>query len=293
VTEDCDGFYGFVFEGKDYPPERVEEATRAVQRHLGSGEIRRVNDALLQRLSEARKGREKASKKELLHDPEISTLVNTLVLVNQAWITTVIAGNIRRRAHLHGYSTEELFSAALTGEGVVGGVTNAILEYDSGGGAVFSTYLTRAIDNALALTPKQRKTIRRIEARTGPLHDHDEEGEGQGWVDRTALPPEAATVNRDLLEVVQSVIPQLPTSHQRRMATWMIDRIRATGELPLAREAAQIQRPRVSRERQIMEATVDNICRQIETDYPQLAEEGINGWEEFKEAFAEQGRTRR
>ena len=56
----------------------------------------------------------------------------------------------------------------------------------------------------------------------------------------------------------------------------------------MAREAAQMQRPRVSRERgrQIMEATVDSIRRQIEADYPQLAEQGLKGWHEFKEAFS-------
>jgi len=51
VTADSDVFYGFVFEGHDYPPERVEEATRAVQPHLDSGELRRVNEALLARLA--------------------------------------------------------------------------------------------------------------------------------------------------------------------------------------------------------------------------------------------------
>ena len=34
-----------------------------------------------------------------------------------------------------------------------------------------------------------------------------------------------------------------------------------------------------------MEATVDSIRRRIEAEYPQLAEQGINGWEEFKAAF--------
>jgi hypothetical protein len=67
----------------------------------------------------------------------------------------------------------------------------------------------------------------------------------------------------------------------------MVKRILTTGELPIAREAARIQRPRVSRERgrQIMEATVNSIRCQIEADYPQLAEGGINGWEEFKRVF--------
>ena len=56
----------------------------------------------------------------------------------------------------------------------------------------------------------------------------------------------------------------------------------------MAREAADCQRPRVSRERgpQILEATVDSIRQQIEADYPQLAAQGINGWESFKAAFS-------
>ena len=34
-----------------------------------------------------------------------------------------------------------------------------------------------------------------------------------------------------------------------------------------------------------MKATVNNIRRLIEAAYPQLAEQGINGWEEFRLAF--------
>jgi len=117
VTTESDVFYGFVFEGRDYPPERVEQAALAVQRQLDSGELRRVNDALVARLTEAQRSRQEKSKRELLDDPAISTLVNTLVLVNQGWITTVIANNIKGRPHLRGSSAEELFSTALTGEG--------------------------------------------------------------------------------------------------------------------------------------------------------------------------------
>jgi len=289
VTADSDVFYGFVFEGRDYPPQRVEEATRAVQPHLDSGELRRVNGALLARLADAKETGRGIAKKELLADPEISTLVNTLVLANKAWITTVIARNIHSHPHLHGSSAGELFSAALTGEGAVGGVMNAILVYDYGayGVEAFSPYLARAIHNALSPTPKKNRTFRRVEARTGSLHDA-EEGAGRGWIDRTAPPPEAAAINRELLAVVQSVIPHLPSPQQRVTAAWMIGRILTTGELPMAREAALIQRPRVSRERgrQIMEATLDSIRQQIEADYPQPAIQGVNGWEQLKEAPA-------
>lgn len=297
VTTDSDVFYGFVFEGRDYPPERVEEATQAAQRQLDSGELRRVNDALLSRLAEAKKGCQDKSKRELLDDPAINTLVNTLLLVNQAWITTVITRNIKDRPHWRGASAEELLSTALTGGGTVGGVMNAALEYDYGqwGVAAFSPYLARSIGNSLSPTRKQDRTFRRIEARTGSLHDGDEEGTGRGWVDRTTPPPEAAAINHELLEVVQRVIPHLSSPQQRHTAAWMIERILTTGELPMAREAAQIQQPRVSRERgrQIMEATLDSIREQIEANYPQLAKQGINGWEAFKEAFVGQSRAGR
>jgi hypothetical protein len=167
---------------------------------------------------------------------------------------------------------------------------NAILEYDyqACGVAAFTHYLARAISNALMLPSKQDKAFRRIEARTGSLSDPDEKRAGRGWVDRKASPPEAAVINRELLQVVRSVIPHLPSPQQRQTAAWMIDRILTTGELPIAREAAEIQRPRVSRERgrQIMEATLDGIRRKIEDEYPQLAAQGINGWEEFKDAFS-------
>lgn len=296
VTTDSDIFYGFVFDDKDYPPKCLEQATRAVQRQLGSSELRRVNDTLLARLALAKEARPSTmTKKQLLDDPAISTLVNTLALVNQAWITTVIDKNIKSRPHLHRASVEELHSAALTGAGTVGGVMRAILEYDYNACGVdaFSSYLARAITNALLPTRKLDRTYQRVEVRTRPLHEPDEHRAGRDWVDRAARPPEAAAINRELLEVVQSVIPRLPSPQHRFTADWMIGRILATGELPLAREVAHIQRPRVSRERglQILEATVNNIRRQIEADYPQLAEQGINGWEQFKKALTRAGQT--
>ena len=104
-----------------YPPERVEHASRAVQRQLGSGERCRVNDALLARLSDAQEGRRRTPKREMLDDPGLSTLVN------QAWMAPVIARNIQGHPHLRGSSAEELYSADMTGGGAVGGVMNAIL----------------------------------------------------------------------------------------------------------------------------------------------------------------------
>ncbi|HEY7328637.1 MAG TPA: hypothetical protein VH592_13415 [Gemmataceae bacterium] len=285
---DSEVFHSFVFDGRAYSAERIEQAVRTVQRKLSSAELNRVNDALLSRLHHAKKAHRRLSKKEMLDDPGICTLVNTLALVNQAWITTVIADTIQERKHLRGFTVDEVYSTALTGAGAVGGVMNAILQYDYklSGVDAFTTYLARAITNSLLVTPKEKKTYKRVETRTRSIHKRDEDAAEPSWVDRTAPRPETAAINRDLLEVVRSVIPDLPTQ-QRDTAAWMIERILETGELPMAREAAGIQRPRVSRERgrQIMEKTINTIRARIEAHYPQLAEQGINGWDEFKEAF--------
>jgi len=289
MTTDSDVFYGFVFDGQDYPAERVEQAARMVQRHLSTGELRQVNDALLARLAAATEARQGMPKKELLADPAIRPLVHTLALANHAWITTVIARYRKTCPQLRGSTTEGLYSTALTGQGTVGGVLNAILSYDFRryGVDAFSPYLARSVHNALQPTPKQERVYRRVETRTQSLDQRDQDGAGRGWVDRTALRPEAGAINQELLEVVRSVLPRLPTQQQRATAAWMIDRILATGELPLPREAAAFQRPAVSRERgrQLLEQTVDSIRRQIEADYPQLAAQGLNGWEQFKQAF--------
>jgi hypothetical protein len=67
----------------------------------------------------------------------------------------------------------------------------------------------------------------------------------------------------------------------------VIAHILATGEMPSAREIAAAQQPQVSRERGrvIFMETVNGIRRLIEEHYPQLAEQGVNGWEEFRKVF--------
>ena len=167
---------------------------------------------------------------------------------------------------------------------------NAILEYDypKYGVSSFTRYLARTISNTLQPTSHQKIAYQRLYSRMRPLQGFDEAE--PGWIDRiaaTAPPPFAAAINHDLLEVIRDVIPRLPSPQQRSTAMWMLQRIRATGELPFAWEVAQKQRPPVSRERgrQIMEATLNNIRSQIEADYPQLADDGINGWEQFRRAF--------
>jgi hypothetical protein len=287
-------FNRFVFHGEWGSRERVEEAARAIQKSLSPDDCRRINDALLAQLDAAKEARGPAStKKALLDDPYISTLVNTLVLVNDAWLRTVIGQNIRRHRNLQRSSVEELYSVAVAGpfskDGPVNGVMNAILTYDYRryGVRAFTRYLASAITNAFQPTPKQRMTYRRVYARMEPMQGRNEDDAGQEWVDRQARRPETTPINHELLEVLQDVIPYLPTEQQRFTASWVIGYILATGEMPIAREIAAAQQPQVSRERGrvIFMDTMNNIRSLIEERYPQLAEQGVNGWEDFRKAF--------
>lgn len=306
MTIDHEIFNGFVFEGRRYAREAVEQATQAVQQGLTPGERRRANNALLEQLANAkeayraamRKHGGEVDKREMLRDPYISTLVNTLILVNEGWVKNVILKNIERRPHLHNSSFEELYADALAGrnapEGSPGGVINAILEYKyqkNLGAASFTAYLERTISNALQQSPKQQATYSRIYAGIQPINGRGENGAGGGWIDRTAARPDDTAADHELLEVVRQVIPRLPTAQQRFTAAWLVERILATGERPTMEEVAKAQHPPVTKQRgaQILTETVDSIRRQIEADYPQLARQGINGWARFKKAFAEFG----
>ena len=48
----------------------------------------------------------------------------------------------------------------------------------------------------------------------------------------------AVAIDRELLEVIKSVIPRLPSPQHRLTAEWMIGRILQTGAKPSAEEAA-------------------------------------------------------
>ena len=69
----------------------------------------------------------------------------------------------------------------------------------------------------------------RVESRLRRIHKRDEDRPEPSWVDRTAPRPEAAAINHELLEIVQGVIPDLPTEQQRNTAAWMIERILNAG----------------------------------------------------------------
>lgn len=286
-----DIFNEFVFEGKCHAKKDVEAAALEVRKRLTSARRREVNDALLAQLAAAKESHARVEQdKDMLRDPTISTLVNTLVLVNEGLLHNVIAKSKEQKPHLQRFSTEELYALALAGRDSqtadVHGMMGAILNYDyrEYGVHAFTTYLTRAIDNSLHQTPKQQKTYQRIDSRTHRIPDDAE----PHWVDKHAESPESAAINHELLEVVQSILPRLHRQ-QRITAEFIIGRILETGKRPTAVEIAQeaYETP-VSKQRaaQIAEEALDNIEQAIREKYPQLARDGVNGWKDFRKGLA-------
>jgi hypothetical protein len=290
-----DIFNEFVFEGKCYAKADVEAAALEVRKRLTHSRRQEVNDALLARLAEAKENHAPVEQgKDMLRDSRISTLVNTLVLVNEGLLHNVITKAKEQKPHLQHYSAEELYALALAGrdsqQADVHGMMGAILHYDyrKYGVHAFTTYLTRAIDNSLHQTLKQQKNYQRIDSRTRRIPDDAE----PQWIDRNAESPEAAAINHELLEVVRSVLPRLHRQ-QRITAEFIIGRILETGKRPtfveIARDAYETP---VSKQRaaQVMIETMNNLERAIQEKYPQLAEEGVNGWKEFRKVIKPPGR---
>ena len=296
---------GFVFDsggGANRHARENEEQTPRAARGLSGGQYDDRNAALLAQLAEAKSRHANVPKRELLRDPEISALVNTLLLVNEGWVRTVIRRNIARRPHLRGASVDELYTPAIAGKdntsnGTVDGAMGAILGYDYGKHGIkpFSRYLEGAINNALQQLPRQQEAYRQIDSRIERIDERGDEGEAREFVDSLAAKPDTEAANRELLEVVRSVIPRLPSAQQRFTAGYVIDRILATGERPSLEEVAQAQSEvqgnpvTPTRALQILKETVESIRRRIVADYPQLAQAGVGGWEEFKEVFPRAG----
>ena len=115
-------------------------ASPNVAHRLTSPERLERTTALLAQLAEAKKAHARASdqrpsdfRREMLHDPAISGIVNEIVLINEPWVRRCIQDN-RQRFGIRD-SADELFSKVLTGGyadgNEVGGVLAAILNYDT------------------------------------------------------------------------------------------------------------------------------------------------------------------
>jgi hypothetical protein len=244
-----------------------------------------TNDELLSRLHEAKQSFGGYNQhKELLQDPEINELAFRLVEANKKWIGTCV----RKEKNGHGYrdTEEELESLALFGNGGersdVRGVLGAILAYDYGryGVSSFTPYLARAIHNVLMPREKQEREA----DSTVPL-----EGQsfvGQSWVDRHARQPREVAIDQELLGKVDEAIAALP-QRNREVARFVIDYILAHGEKPTGREIAEARVPPVTRQmgEVLGKETVAMLKEELERRNPQLAEEGIGGWDELKAVF--------
>src|SRR5688572_27533804 len=104
--------YSYAVHGASYPKAEIEAAAQQSKYALSALERAELNDALLSRLDAAKQAhRPVEQRKELLQDPEISLLVNTLLVINEPWVEN------RVRAFSRGRELDEMKSLALTGGG--------------------------------------------------------------------------------------------------------------------------------------------------------------------------------
>jgi hypothetical protein len=266
--------YSYAVHGACHPRAEIEAAVEQSKYDLTASERSELNGALLARLDAAKKAQGPVGqRKELLQDPAISLLVNTLLVVNEPWVEN------RVRAFSRGRDFDEMKSLALTGGGGetadVRGVMGAILEYDYqlSGVAAFSRYLAQAIRNAL-FAPRE-------ETRSTSLPRAD-----KGWRDRRQRRPENVAIDAELLAVLRQAIEELPPRN-RDVARFMVEYIERTGERPTAREVGESRTPPVTKQMGeiLMKQTIDRLKEQVEATHPQLARDGVGGWDEFKKVF--------
>jgi hypothetical protein len=249
----------------------------------------RTND-LLEQLDAAKKAYQgpRGKLKDMLGDPAISGLVNEIILENRAWIRSAVAFT-KRNLHLK-ETPDELFSQALIGHGEVGtdagGVMGAILlfDYATYSGRTFHSMLRTAIRNALIPTVKQQKNERGVHARTGQADDEGQEN--QAFIDNRERSPVAIAEDHDAVRALRDAVAHLPGS-RKWVGNFIINHILEHGEKPTVEAIAQAHVPPVSKERgaQLARDTLDRLRDVIQEHFPQLAEDGVNGWEGYKEAF--------
>ncbi len=233
----------YTVHGTHYLRAEIEAASQQAKYDLTAEERAALNDALLARLDAAKRAhRPVEQRKELLQDPAISTLVNTLLVINEPWVDN------RVRAFSRGRDFDAMKSLALAGGGGdtadVRGVMGAILEYDYQRSALaaFSPYLGRAIQNALVRTPKGEAAARFIS-----LSRARKDREVREWQDRRRRRPESVAIDGELLAVPRQAIEELP-ARNRDVARFIVDYIERTGERPTGREVGEAQSPPVSKQ---------------------------------------------
>jgi hypothetical protein len=241
-------------------------------------------EELLARLDDARRAAGAVGQhRELLNDPEVSRLAYQLVEVNQPWIDACVRRE-KRNLGLRA-SHEELVSLALTGGGNadVHGVLGAILHYDVErfGTRSFTRYLGRAIHNALAPRPGHERPALSLSFPLPVRH-----GNPRAWADRHQRQPREIAIDAELLQILHEVIEKLP-ERNRDAATYILEYVQATGERPTGREVGQSRNPPVSKQagETLMKQTMERLKEKIEQRHPQLAQQGVGGWEQFSAVF--------
>jgi DNA-directed RNA polymerase specialized sigma24 family protein len=265
----------------------VEAAARAVRPHLRPEERTQLNEALLLLLAEekARLLPAGRSYQDLLRDKDsrASILVNALVLLNEGLLREV-AARVQKRWHLPG-RPDELLSTALTGRpsahGKVHGMMGAILHYDLAayGPEAFGTYLTLAMANAFK--PNSRERRNRAAER-----ERREAADERRWVDRLGPPPEQRAQDDELLQAVQASIQALPAARSRALLEYVVGRALATGRRPRLEEIGGVLGVSTERARQLSVRAFDELRQQLAQHYPQLAADGVNGWDQFQRLLA-------
>ncbi len=279
-------FHRYVFQGEQFPKADLEAAAFVMRHELTPQDRSDANEALLSRLADAKDKAGPHPCRDLLKVPEISTLVNLLVAINEGWLMHVLHQE-KERLRLK-EPVEELTSQALVGKNSLdadaGGMISGILKFDyrQYGIHPFTSYLSRAISNALKPTPKQKHYQQSLVHQAQPIEDQKDCQ--TCWVDRHTRSPVAVSIDHDLIGVLRDVISRLPPSREL-VATYIVDHVLKHGTRPgLAKVAALFGVTR-ERARQLAEDTLDRIGHEIEARYPQLAEGGINRWKHFKEAI--------
>lgn len=258
--------------------------------HLTTQERNEANDALLRKLDFAKKAAGPHTQhKQLLADPYISDLANTLLILNTPWIVRTIGGS---RKHLRLRDTsEELFSLAAMGDrsaqADVGGAYGVILSYDYD-----------RIGDASALTQCLQTGIRRafLPNHKDARKNHVEvlmNGEAEEAFarcrDHRERNPAAIALDNDLLDAIRVAIRKMPEK-RREAASFIFDRLLETGEMPTQEEVASRFTQKAdgvpaSRARggQIVQDVMTRLTANLKEICPQLDE--IGGWREIKAAF--------
>ncbi len=215
-------------------------------------------------------------RRQLLHDPAVSGIVNEIVLVNEPWIRRCIQST-RHRLGIRD-SADELLSKVLTGGyangNEVGGVLAAILNYDTerGHSETFPSYLCTAINREFSFTEREKRQRRALGSKTSSL-DHFREDVGdhsKAWTDRASPDPSRKVINENLVEVVRDAARHLP-ANRRPVAEMMIDRMLEEGSWPTHEEVGKLLGVTRERGRQVGNDTVERLCAAILENYPQLA----------------------